>query len=163
MVIFGLEVAGIPLTEVDALSLTCPQPMARQARLAILHQFTLQRNGVAETVLTGEGQRHIDEAGRVVHPVHMLEVAGQFEAGAAGGAADIQRPLVVAAQLAGKFGKRLGVVGYPEVARAVLEVEVLSDQRVGFIGIHDNGFLITGDQIAETRMLEEVTPEGVTG
>ena len=70
---------------------------------------------------------------------------------------------MVAAQLAGKFGKRLGVVGYPEVARAVLEVEVLSDQRVGFIGIHDNGFLITGDQIAETRMLEEVTPEGVTG
>jgi len=42
----------------------------------------------------------------------MLEVAGQFEAGAAGGTADIQRPLVVAAQLASKISKRLGVVGY---------------------------------------------------
>ncbi|MNO95872.1 hypothetical protein D3C76_875260 [compost metagenome] len=90
-------------------------------------------------------------------------MAGQLEAGAAGGAADVQRALVVAAQLAGEAGQGAGVVGYPEVGRAVLEVEVLRHERVGFIRIHDNGFLITGDQIAEARMLEEVAAEGVAG
>jgi hypothetical protein len=51
------------------------------------------------------------------------EAARQFEAGAAGGAADVERPLMAAAELAGKTGQSLGVVGDPEVARTVLEVE----------------------------------------
>ncbi len=70
---------------------------------------------------------------------------------------------MAAAQLAGKAGQGLGVVGDPEVGRPVLEVEILSDQRVGFIGIDDDRLLIAGDQIAKARMLEEVAAEGVAG
>lgn len=144
--VFGLEVAGIPLAEVDPLALLAAELMAGEARLAILHQLPFHRHRVAEAVLAGERQRHVDEAGRVVDPVHVGEVARQFEAGAAGGAADIQRPLMAAAQLAGKTGQSLGVVGDPEVARPVLEVEILSDERVGLVGIDDDRLLI-----AETR------------
>ncbi|MNY19897.1 hypothetical protein D3C86_1533540 [compost metagenome] len=142
MLVLGLEVAGIPLAEVDPFGLLAAEIMAGEARLAILHQIPLQGQGIAEAVLAGEGERHIDEAGRVVHPVHVLEVAGQLEAGAAGGAADVQRPLMAAAQLAGEAGQGLGVVGHPEVGRAVLEVEVLRHQGVGFIRVHCDGFLI---------------------
>ena len=67
------------------------------------------------------------------------------------------------AQLAGKAGQGLGIVGDPEVGRPVLEVEILSDERVGLVGVDDDRLLIAGDQIAETRMLEEVTAEGVAG
>ena len=126
----------------DPLGLLAAEIMAGEACLAILHQLPLQGQGIAEAVLAGEGERHVDEAGRVVHPVHVLEVAGQLEAGAAGGAADIQRPLVVVAQLASKISKRFGVVGDPEVARAVLEVEILGDQGVGFLRVHDDGLLM---------------------
>ena len=93
----------------------------------------------------------------------MGEVARQFEAGTVGGAADVERPLMATAQLAGKAGQGLGIVGDPEVGRPVLEVEILSDERVGLVGVDDDRLLIAGDQIAETRMLEEVTAEGVAG
>lgn len=113
--------------------------------LTIFHQLLppAPRSGSCP-VLPGQG--HVDEAGRVVDPVHVGEVARQFEAGTAGGAADVERPLMAAAQLAGKAGQGLGVVGDPEVGRPILEVEILSDQRVGLVGIDDDRLLI-----AETR------------
>ncbi len=140
--VLGLEVAGIPLAEVDPLALLATKLVAGEARLAIFHQIPFHRHRIAEAVLSCQGQGHVDEAGRVVHPVHVGEAASQFEAGPAGGAADVERPLMATALLAGKTGQSLGVVGDPEVVRTVLEVEILGDQGVGFIRVHDDGLLM---------------------
>ena len=131
----------------------------------VTDQFAFLCKRVADGALLGHLHTQTDKVGGEVDTFNLVELSRQFKTGATTGAAEVQR-----------FTGRLAPHGFQSNVRhgsreildtkpgvAVMEFRVLSQQPVAFVvgvGLHRLAF--RGD-VAEPRVLEEVSAEGVAG
>ena len=160
-----LEVAGVALPELDAAGGLGEAERVEPA-LVVAHQLALVGHGVAQRAGLGELGAGLDEARREVDADHALEGARQLEARPPGGAAQIERAAEAAVAEATlgadrDVGERLREVGHAEGLVAVVELGVLRQQRVGLVGRGRVEHRRLADDVAESRVLEEVAAEGV--
>ena len=130
----GLEVAGVTLEKFHFLPRFIQAEIGKRA-FPVRDQFALVGQGIAQHALLGELDAQPDEAGRKIDARDLIEMARQFETGAPGSAAQVQRLVgrFFAHRPDGELCQCTGKIGHAEILIPVVEFGIFGKQLVGFV------------------------------